>query len=374
MVIIMKTSKWRTPSLPIRYLNFPLLFIRSKSYLALLCMLVSSLLVCYALWVALAYIHCQTYVWQSTILADVLFPVRRRECSSGNTILSSANRQTIDTESTSTEYKIGVLLLYDDNDGTWSNHLMTRVLRNRYFYCKKYGYTLLNANHLIDKSRPTAWSKLIAMEHYLAIGNLDYIVYIDMDIVIMNFEVRLEKFISAVSDVTKTTSPDIIMTKDWGGLNTGVWFAKNTNWTRALLLEAWNQKDLLKKYSRNGRKHPFEYEQRTFHYLTDSNVWRQRALPKYPGNSSAILSHIAVLPQCAMNSYSLHPFYWKGKREVSHYIPGDFLIHFAGKKGPIKSKMIAHYLTVAENSFQYQQQQQLQGGAGTGAVEEGETD
>ena len=356
-------AKWRTPGLIMRYLNYPFLFIRSKSYLVIICLLVSSLIMCYALWVALAYMHCQTYVWQSTALADTLYPVQRQFCSSGNTILSTANRNSIGTESvisTGNKLNIGILVLYDDKDGTWSNYLMTRVLRNRYHYCKKYGYTLLNANHLIDKSRPTAWSKLIAVEHYLTEGIFDYIVYIDMDIVIMNFEVRLESFISAASELTGTSSADIIMTKDWGGLNTGVWFAKNTSWTKEFLLEAWNQKELLKKYSRNGRKHPFEYEQRAFHYLTDSNVWRLRALPKYPGNSSAILAHIAVLPQCAFNSYSLHPFYWKGKRETSHYIPGDFLIHFAGKKGQIKSNMIEHYLTVAERAIQQQEHQHHQ--------------
>jgi len=106
----------------------------------------------------------------------------------------------------------------------------------------------------------------------------------------------------------------------------------------------------MKKVSSNGVAHPFEYEQRAFHYLTNSKVWKDRKLPKYPGNSTEILQHIAVLPQCAFNSYSIHPFSWKGDREISQYIHGDFAIHFAGKKGQIKVNLLNYYLTIAENS------------------------
>lgn len=37
---------------------------------------------------------------------------------------------------------------------------------------------------MIDTTRPVAWSKLSAAEHYLS--DYDYVFYIDMDIVIMD--------------------------------------------------------------------------------------------------------------------------------------------------------------------------------------------
>lgn len=57
------------------------------------------------------------------------------------------------------------------------------------------------------------------------------------------------------------------------------------------------------------RSHPFEYEQRAFHYILDTKIWANRQLPSYPGNISEIREHFRYVPQCTMNSYSLHPFY-----------------------------------------------------------------
>ena len=47
------------------------------------------------------------------------------------------------------------------------------------------------------------------------------------------------------------------------------------------LRTAWSQVQLLKKTSLKGITHPFEYEQRAFHYLLDTEVWRDRGLERY---------------------------------------------------------------------------------------------
>ena len=60
-----------------------------------------------------------------------------------------------------------------------------RVVKNREAYCKKHGYTLLYGNEMIDPDRPVAWAKLTAAEYHLS-HTFDYIMYIDMDVVIMN--------------------------------------------------------------------------------------------------------------------------------------------------------------------------------------------
>ena len=56
-------------------------------------------------------------------------------------------------------------------------------------------------------------------------------------------------------------------------------------------------------------------------------------------------SHIFIFPQCAFNSYSLHPLQWRGDREKSQYVERDFIIHFAGKKGDLKLGLIKYYLS-----------------------------
>ena len=236
----------------------------------------------------LCVLHTETYVFQSTHLANFLRPVKRSECKYAvhtlaefngdgkkrNSLLSGSddnNESSLIHDITNLERKkklsIGVLYLYDGsaaggngNDGgeSWSEPLMSRVVRNRKEYCDRHGYHLINANHLIDRSRPAAWSKLTAIDHYLSSRDsvsedtpatqtttteaenssnniynksetkgaaaYDYLLYIDMDVIIMNFDVKLEKFIYAVDDdfFTKksdslTKSPEFIMTEDWKG-------------------------------------------------------------------------------------------------------------------------------------------------------------
>lgn len=56
--------------------------------------------------------------------------------------------------------------------------------------------------------------------------------WVDTDTVIMNFETRLESFLDE--------RYDLIISKDFRGLNNGVFFIKNSNWS-ANLLERWWQ-------------------------------------------------------------------------------------------------------------------------------------
>ena len=148
--------------------------------------------------------------------------------------------------------------------------------------------------------------------------------------------------------VDSSNGADLILTEDWSGPNSGVWIAKNSPWARKFMRLAFDQKQLMNDYAANGRKHPFEYEQRAFHYLLDTEKWRSRGLPRYTGDVIEMRRHVVSLPQCAMNSFSMHPLELRGSREVSQYIPGDFIVHLAGKKGRMKTDLLDYYLALAE--------------------------
>jgi hypothetical protein len=109
-----------------------------------------------------------------------------------------------------------VLYIYGASEASsaWTKEFVEAIVDNRRKYCDKYGYSLLNGNQYIDSSRPAAWSKLLAVKHYLKY--FDYIFYIDMDTVIMNDQLKLEHFIAAAP-----SRADFIMTTDWNGPNTG---------------------------------------------------------------------------------------------------------------------------------------------------------
>jgi hypothetical protein len=288
---------------------------------------------CFAVFVYFQFIHSELYTFEAITIGNLIQPLHRTSCSIPKLEKVSS--------STSKKLNIGMLMIYDNADGNWNEDLMQRVIHNREKYCNLYGITLINGKDQIDKSRPPAWSKLKAVDHYL--HRFDYLIYLDMDIVIMNFQINLIDYIAI--DPAK----DFIMTEDWGGVNTGAWITKNSLFSHWLLQTAWNQTDLIPKYSPMGLSYPFEYEQRAFHFLLQTKVWKDRHLQVYRGDSKELWNHFLILPQCSMNSYIVYPFYKSPEvREEAHYLEGDFLVHMAGKKGRVKTNLMKYFLAVAE--------------------------
>lgn len=232
---------------------------------------------------------------------------------------------------------------------------MERVIRNRKVYCKIHHCDLIVGNNLIDKSRPTAWSKLLVAKRYLP--RYDYLFYLDMDMVIMNMSKSIVDYISYARALEATKpgdSYDFIMPQDWSGPNTGAWLVRNSSWSVQFLSDAWTLgHDMVKPRTPDGKKkYPFQYEQRVFHYMLDTDVWKSRKLPTYP-KTTEVNQHFLILPQCALNSYSIHPLEYRANREVSQYVPGDFLIHFPGKAPKNKLDLMSHYLSIVEKDPHY---------------------
>ena len=275
---------------------------------------------CALYWILLK-IHTETYVLQCTLLGDFLRPVRRLKCSLIPHTLDDFNGDGKQRDAPSStdlkvisnhgenhrieaelmkngeemiksfhsgisygrkrELSIALLYLYDGsisggngNDGgeSWTEPLMMRVLQNRKEYCSRHGYTMVNANHLVDNSRPAAWSKLKAVDSLLfergtnvkdknsrssirsdinhsrsqlkdingSISNsngntsdtmysYDYVMYMDMDVIIMDLNRPLDDFILAASThdsiavmetedaATKKKKVEFLMTEDWNG-------------------------------------------------------------------------------------------------------------------------------------------------------------
>lgn len=202
------------------------------------------LLVCYTLFVMFSEIHSRTYVWQSTVLPDYIYTDLRTSCDYAST------EQTLPSTSglkTQPKLKIGIIVLYGKGAvGEWGDDVMKQVLNNRHTYANLHGYDIINANTLIDPSRPVAWSKILAIQYHLP--NYDYVMYIDMDAVIMQPSITVESLIYATKE---SAEADIVIQSDWNGANTGIWMAKNTAWTKEFLQLAWDQKQLVPKTSGN---------------------------------------------------------------------------------------------------------------------------
>lgn len=292
-----------------------------------------------------SYVHTSTYIWQCTLLADTVRPVSRHSCPA-----SVHPDWTNETVALHQQPKIGLIMVYDDNYGGSDKELVPRLIKNRENYCYKHGCSVIRAppedSHDTKNARPPAWGKLTAMLAQLKTNKYDYVLYVDMDMVIMNPSISPESILHQAPK-----SQDFILTNDWSGVNTGIMFARNSNFSKWFLQTAWDQGQLVNKYSTNGVAHPFEYEQRAFHFLLDTPVWQQRDLPRYRGNSSELRRHFTALPQCSMNSYVLHPLEFRADREVSHFVDSDFIVHLAGKKGQVKMDLMNYFLDIAEEEY-----------------------
>ena len=295
------------------------------------------------LFYALTYIHTATYIWQCTTLAQSLSPVQRHTCPvvhNGNPGFPVGAKP-----------RVGVLMVYDKKYGLPDKDLVPRLIKNREQYCQKHGCVVISAPEMDAKvkhavSRPPAWGKLLAMKEQLSTGLYDYVFYVDMDMVIMNPEISPESLINQ-----GPPGQDFTLTNDWSGVNTGVIIARNSAFSQEFLQLAWDQEQLVQKFSATGIPHPFEYEQRAFHYLLNTQLWQDRNLPQYRGNFTENRRHFTSLPQCSMNSYILHPLEFRANWEESQYVESDFIVHLAGKKGQMKTDFTNYFLTLAEDEY-----------------------
>ena len=112
---------------------------------------------------------------------------------------------------------------------------------------------------------------------------------------IMNDNVCLEDFIPL------SCNKEFLAVKDPGGfINTGVWFIKNTDYTKKVLRQIYEQDESVidTRY----------WEQGAFNYLYDNN-WND------------LQSHCTILPLTLQHLFNCTMY---------AYMRGDFLIHFLG--------------------------------------------
>lgn len=190
-----------------------------------------------------------------------------------------------------------ILSAFTDNISDYGNI----GLKNKLEYAEYHNYDIINVESGFNKDRHPAWSKINFIKEYLP--EYDYVFWIDADTLIMDFSVKLESFIDGCEDY------DFIFTREewWGHLNSddfvkfnsGVFFTKNTDFSRKILDDV-----LLEKYDKPNECGYF-WEQSAFWNLYNENKFES----------------FKFYPSKAFNSvyYEL---------ELG-YDDGDFICHFA---------------------------------------------
>ncbi|KAG0584839.1 hypothetical protein M758_3G242000 [Ceratodon purpureus] len=199
--------------------------------------------------------------------------------------------------------------------------VMEMVAPNKKAYVKRHGYDFIDASSLLDTTRPPSWSKILAVKEQLS--QYDWVFWNDADSAVTNPDIKLEDIIfSVVGDVKLEEMPDFIVTEDVTGVNAGMFFFRNSDWSRQFLDRWWNQTDFIQPFgqSKSGDNTALKH----LISVMDKDELKQ---------------HVRVPEmQCLFNSNLWKPSWRSCHRLITVtkavwqgvYARGDFMVHLAG--------------------------------------------
>jgi hypothetical protein len=174
-------------------------------------------------------------------------------------------------------------------------------LQSKRDYAAKHGYTYIQGGKEIwDRTKPIAWSKVPFVLQILESAPEGGLIFLsDADVLITNPEKRLEDQVVPILDASK----DLLMTLDaCNNLNSGNMLLRNTAWQRGFWKRVGEQTDL------------------TYHIW-----WENAAIIKLLETVPSDSEKIQITDDCRrFNAYL------QGIPGRETWMPGDFLVHFAG--------------------------------------------
>jgi hypothetical protein len=181
----------------------------------------------------------------------------------------------------------------------------TRVRLNRERYIKLHdGIEYFHQTEKDPSTRLLAWQKI--KDYRTVKRGHEWVWLLDSDAFIMNGEINglaVVRSQVALEAKNNTRQIDIVICKDFNGLNSGSLFIRNSAWTDTFV-DRWisyeNDTTI-----RNRKEYVGVYEQPAFIYM-------------YKYNELNLRDHVSIIKQRKINSYS------------SQFKVGDFVIHFAG--------------------------------------------
>lgn len=201
--------------------------------------------------------------------------------------------------------KIGFITLYDDA----LSDVAERTLANKAAYARRHGYGLVVERGALDPSRPTAWSKLLALRKHLT--SFDWVFWSDIDALITQPERRLEDWTSQEHDLVLglDRGPEVGFPATEAGqprVNTSQFLLRDCPWSRRFLDEVYGHAEFI-----------------------HDPWWEQRAVMQVLATCAEHRRRTMILPERTLMS-----------NEEAHQA-GDFAVHFGGSQ---KAERIERFL------------------------------
>jgi len=198
------------------------------------------------------------------------------------------------------------------------------VVEHNKKYTDKHGYKYYYRTDIYEEydDRHPSWHRIPYVLELFERDDVDWVFWSDIDSVIMCPEVPLEAHLYPHRD------KDLVMCNQGHGdldgellrdcICFGQFFIRNCEWSKDFLHALWEF----------SNKEPYKK------YLTEA-TWEQEAVNHlYLENAIDCHDHTAIVPNREFNSFS-----------GSQYLPGDFMIHFAGVRDTIKiTNLVKKYL------------------------------
>lgn len=245
---------------------------------------------------------------------------------------------------------VAVVVVLDD---FMSADMRVRTIDNKRAYARHWNYSLVAPG--VDEVRalaggfPAAWAKLEVAKK--ALESHAYVFVVDGDAVIMRPDVDLGLAIAEM----EALGASLLISKDFNGLNSGVFLLRNSSWAFEFLSEAAAARSSL---GRKTRTIPLQYENRAFFYLT--GMWpecfgmrRADALlaPRY-AQSARFRSGVYVVDRCLINrrpEQSTRLVDFLASNAGFDHAPGAFIMHVPG--GDARSKRAAMEVLLRESAL-----------------------
>lgn len=203
--------------------------------------------------------------------------------------------------------KIAIVTLYDKNYFEFAKYSVPNKLQ----YANIHKYDLICFEGVLDPNRTAHWSKIKAIQY--ALNDYDWVWWIDIDSIVMNFDIKLESIIDENYDMIFTSN-------EHSFLSNGSSFFKSSELVKNFLSESYELKlDYLKDINPNV----FDHEQQPMRRLLKNE---KKYLDK-----TKFVDERTCNSFCKTNNPDVLKYYPRWNEGKNIYQDGDFVIQFCGR-------------------------------------------
>jgi hypothetical protein len=205
--------------------------------------------------------------------------------------------------------KIAFVTLFDGN----YQELAKYSIPNKIAYAKKNNYDFYYFDNIIDSSKPPQWNKILAIQKILEKGIYDWVWWIDIDSLILNFDIKLESIIDENYEMIFTQNT-------YSYISSGSCFFKNTDLVKNFLVDVYYlRKDYLKDLNINI----FDHEQQAIRLILQKDETYK--------NITKLIHERVCNSYCPTKNPDVLYYYPNWNNDDNLYQPNDFLIQFCGR-------------------------------------------